>query len=138
MTALTIDHLVVPVPARPARDAAVIPFPAARAAAPARGRSRLHITRRGRLTLTVVVVLAVTLVAATALAPAPSSPGAPARTVATTEVVVTPGATLWDIAASVATPGADVRDVIADIRELNGLESSGLVAGQELVVPVAA
>lgn len=144
MSALTIDHVVpVRVPSRPTRTAVVIPFPTLPARRRTAARSRLHVTRRGRLTVTVMVVLAVSVAAAVVLTPvAPSASqgraGGPVSTSpATTEVVVTPGETLWGIAEALAAPGEDVRDVIADIREMNGLESSGLVVGQELVVPAA-
>ena len=141
MSAVTIDHLLAPVRVRPARPAVVIPFPAgAREAVPAAG-PRLRITRRGRLVVTVAVVLAVSAVAVTALVPAPSGgAGAGRAPVAMQElqhVVVTPGDTLWEIASSLSAPGQDVRDLIADIRELNGLETSGVVAGQELLIPAA-
>ena len=145
MSALTIDHVVLPVrvPPRPVRPAVVIPFPARSARGRTASPSRVRITRRGRLTLTVMAVLAVCVAAVAVLAPA-ATPASQATTGATgttgtavTEVVVTPGVTLWEIAAAVAGPGQDVRDVIAEIREMNDLESSGVVAGQELVVPAA-
>lgn len=144
MSALTIDHVVLPVrvPSRPRRTAVVIPFPTPSTRART-APSRLHITRRGRLTLTVMVVLAVSVATVALLAPAVTSASAgttgTALTTGTamTELVVTPGETLWGIAAAVTAPGEDVRDVMAEIREINDLESSGLVAGQELVVPAA-
>ena len=41
----------------------------------------------------------------------------------------------WQIAASVARPGQDVRDVVVEVQKLNGMSDSSLVAGEELVVP---
>jgi LysM repeat protein len=55
--------------------------------------------------------------------------------VATEQVKVHSGQTLWGIAAASAPADADVRDVIIDIRELNGLETSAVFAGQQLTVP---
>lgn len=139
MSALTIDHVVLPVrvPPRPACSGVVIPFPALSPRGRTASPSHLRVTRRGRLTLTVMVVLAVSVAAVAVLAPAATPASQTTTGSATTEVVVTPGDTLWEIAAAVAAPGQDVRDVIADIREMNDLESSGVVAGQELVVPAA-
>lgn len=55
----------------------------------------------------------------------------------TTQVVVTGGESLWTIAAGIAAPGQDVRDVVAQIVELNSLEGEIVVAGQQLVVPAS-
>lgn len=104
---------------------------------PAMGASqpRLRITRRGRLVVTALaVLLAVALVVtAYALRSAPAS--AVVRPVQPVEqITVLPGQTLWGIAAPRAAAG-DVRDVIAQIRELNGLTDSRILAGQELLVP---
>ncbi len=49
--------------------------------------------------------------------------------------IVQPGDTLWDIAAGVTSAGDDVREVVARIKEANGLESSVIVPGQGLLVP---
>jgi len=48
---------------------------------------------------------------------------------------VQPGDTLWRIAADAAVPGEDVRDVIVELQELNGLPRAELTAGQRLVLP---
>jgi len=53
-----------------------------------------------------------------------------------TIVTVAPGETLWSIAAETS-EGGDVRDVMAEIEELNALETPVLQAGQRLRVPVA-
>lgn len=50
-------------------------------------------------------------------------------------VRVQPGETLTHLAARVA-PGAPVAEVAARIRELNGLDSAALAAGQTLIAPV--
>jgi len=46
-----------------------------------------------------------------------------------------PGDTLWSIAKAV-NPGVDNRDVVQEIEKLNGMESSRIVAGQVLLVPI--
>lgn len=62
--------------------------------------------------------------------------GAPGEPVEVRVHVVTAGETLWGHAQRLADPGEDVRDVVARIAELNGLGSSGLQAGQRLLLPV--
>lgn len=123
------DHLqlVGPgfVPAAPERPA---PAPAARPA--------VRLTARGRLVRSVLV-----LTASVGLAVAGGSwlGGAVAGTESYTgpveRVSVGAGDTLWAIAASTASEGRDVRDVVDDILELNGLPSGDLLVGQQLVVP---
>lgn len=54
---------------------------------------------------------------------------------ATAVVQVAAGDTLWGIASGLAQPHEDVRELIYQIQELNGLASSELAAGQRLVVP---
>jgi LysM repeat protein len=55
---------------------------------------------------------------------------------ATETVVVDQGDTLWGIASRAGGPG-ETRDVMYEIEQLNHLDSSALVEGQELVVPVS-
>ncbi|HEX5535251.1 MAG TPA: LysM peptidoglycan-binding domain-containing protein [Actinomycetales bacterium] len=94
----------------------------------------LRLTRRGRLVITLFVaaLLAVgaLLGAQTALA------GSSVETPAVETLTVAPGDTLWSIASSVSDEG-DVRDTIAEIRDLNALRSSELLVGQELLVPTS-
>ena len=54
----------------------------------------------------------------------------------TADYRVRSGDTLWAIAEVVAEEGADIRGVIAEIRDLNELDSSLIVPGQTLLVPV--
>ena len=99
------------------------------------GRSRqagapsLRMTRRGRLVVLALALLVVLLpgawrAMATAQVEGPT----------TVAITVQPGDTLWGIAAEID-PGADPRALIAEIREMNALTQSGLVPGQELVIP---
>jgi len=53
----------------------------------------------------------------------------------TATMVVQSGDSLWSIASSIAEPGEDLGPVMSEIRELNGLETAHIAAGQELVVP---
>jgi hypothetical protein len=101
----------------------------------------LTLTRRGRLVLVglpvltgaaaLVVLAVVFLVPATAKATSEPVPGA-----GTEITTVLPGQSLWEIAVA-ADPQRDPRDVIDDIVELNGLDSSVLVAGRHLEIPAA-
>ena len=88
---------------------------------------------RGRLVVwRVGVVLAVALGGATASAQADG----PSRATEVERVVVAPGQTMWEIAAALAHPGEDVRDVVQELVTLNELSTAGLMAGQTIVVPV--
>jgi cell division protein YceG involved in septum cleavage len=50
------------------------------------------------------------------------------------QVVVTPGESLWSIAALLAGQG-DIASVVADIVEVNQLKSADVAAGSKLLVP---
>ena len=112
---------------------AFAPLAARPAARPAAGRLRL--TRRGRLVL-VLVAMALLFVAASV-----GRAGSEAATVSDTgpslqQVTVQPGETLWAVAQRIA-PDNDPREVIAQIRRINDLETSTLQAGQQLLLPTA-
>jgi LysM domain len=97
----------------------------------------LHLTRRGRLTagtLLSVLVLAAVVPFSGVITSLRPELGPVTTRAETHEVTVLPGDTLWSIA-SATSPDGDPRDRIAEIRELNGLESSGVLAGQRLLVP---
>jgi Tfp pilus assembly protein FimV len=91
----------------------------------------LRLTRRGRavLTLLALVVLLGGLRGGQAIADGPS------RALEVTTYTVSAGETLWQIAADQAHPGEDVRDVIQELADLNGLPSTSLLAGQQLILP---
>ncbi len=93
---------------------------------------RLRLTRRGRA---VLVLLFVTLCfVAFSLGRTSSQASTTPIGPATRAVTVEPGQTLWQIAETVA-PGADPRDTVDRIRELNGMSSAPVRAGQRLIVP---
>lgn len=83
--------------------------------------------RRGVVSMMVVVLLA--LVAAAGIIG--SGLMAP---VETSTATVQAGQSLWDVAAATGAP--DVSKAVAQIVDLNGLDSSTIHPGQRLVVPV--
>jgi hypothetical protein len=98
------------------------------------GLGGLRLTARGRRVLMALValVLAVPALAWGAVAVA----DAPERAQEVRLETVAPGETLWEYARTVAGPGEDLRDVVAALRELNGLGSAELRVGQVLVLPL--
>jgi hypothetical protein len=107
------------------------------AAAPTRTapRGQVRLTRRGRLVVFLASLMLV-LGAALFLGATSVATGEKGTDQPTEKVMVGEGDTLWDIAAGLADDG-EVRAMMTTIRELNALDSSMLVAGQELFVPVA-
>ena len=81
----------------------------------------------------VAVLLMVTLMAFFLLL----ATGADAGTPSTEPIYyhVQAGDTLWGIAAQIAEPGQDVREVIHDVRRAHELSSSTLAVGQTLILP---
>jgi hypothetical protein len=98
-------------------------------------RPALRVTRRGRLVITSAMFAALAFAGVVGASSAVA--GHEVRPVPVRDVVVQPGDTLWAIAATGAQPGEDVRELVAEIVELNALESSAVYTGQQLVVPVA-
>lgn len=91
----------------------------------------LRITRRGRLLLTALVslpILAVSIFLATPGAQAGGDTG-----VAETYTVLS-GESMWDIAEYLA-PDTDPRMVIDTLMRVNGLTTTAVQPGQQLVVP---
>lgn len=98
----------------------------------------VRLTRRGRAVL--VLLLAGLLLAVFSIGQrdtqaasvvAQSGAAAPATT------TVQPGESLWSLAQRIA-PENDPREVIAQIRRLNDLETASLQVGQHLLLPTAA
>ncbi len=100
-------------------------------ARPASGSLRL--TARGRR---VVALLALLLVGIVSLVGGRAFADAPARALEVRTYSVASGDTLWALATTLAKPGEDVRDVVAEIIDLNDLAGAELTVGQRLVVPV--
>src|SRR4051812_40060941 len=94
---------------------------------------RLRLTCRARRLL-VVLALATAVAAVSWLGPLFGAGGGNLRLVGESSVVVQPGDTLWSIASSLDS-GGDVRAVVDEIQELNGLRTSALRPGQILLVP---
>jgi hypothetical protein len=103
----------------------------------ARTEPALRLTRRGR-TL-VVLLLAAVLFGAFSLGRSASQATGPGEATgpALVQTTVQPGESLWSVAQRIA-PDNDPREVIAQIRRINDLESSQLLVGQQLLLPVQA
>lgn len=112
--------LPLPLPVRRSAPAAVAPH------------APLRLTVRGKRVLAALLIVGAAALGSVGGAVLGSAEQLPA---AVTTVTVSSGDTLWSIAADAASPGADVRDVVAQIADLNGLQGSQLAAGQQLEVP---
>jgi LysM repeat protein len=98
----------------------------------------VRLTRRGRAVL--VLLLVGLLLAAFSLghdAPQAADVVSEGTRPAPAQTTVQPGESLWSVAQRIA-PDHDPRDVIAQIRRLNDLESSQLQVGQHLLLPTPA
>lgn len=98
----------------------------------------LHVTTRGYLLVLLALVLL--LLGAFAMGRSASSHAteqtAAAAVPALTQLTVQEGDTLWAIARRVA-PQRDPRDVVAQIRRLNHLQTAAVQVGRQLLLPVA-
>ena len=92
----------------------------------------LRLTRRGRVTM---FLLALGVGLAGMLGNQVANADAPAPAVPVTTYTVSAGETLWGIAAGLAGPGQDVRDVVDGLVALNDLPSVALAAGQQILLP---
>lgn len=113
--------------------------PNAERLAPAATRApRLRLTARGRRAVAALVLLPIGLaVGGLAVQPAfaaMSGSSASAATAGLDTVTVSAGDTLWQIAAEIAVD-RDVRDLVADLRAINGLDSAQVEPGQVLLLP---
>ncbi|WP_425954335.1 LysM peptidoglycan-binding domain-containing protein [Xylanimonas sp. McL0601] len=96
------------------------------------GLGGLRLTRRGRAVLIVLALLvALPLLGLGGRAIA----SAPGRPVEVTVHTVAPGETLWAFAREISRPGQDVRDVVAELRDLNELRTVALRVGQTILIP---
>jgi nucleoid-associated protein YgaU len=97
-------------------------------------RPPLRLTGRGRRLLLSLAVAAGVGTAALLHGMLAGQPAGGLHLAGETSVVVQPGDTLWSIASSIAGDG-DVRVVVAQLREVNGLHGSGLTPGEVLRLP---
>jgi hypothetical protein len=96
---------------------------------------RLRITRRGRAVLTVLIAAPLAIGAIVGGIGAVAADGTDsAGSTHYSYVTVHSGESLWQLAQQVA-PKADPRDVVAEISNLNGLESGVIQPGQHLAIP---
>lgn len=106
---------------------------AGRPVSSAAAREPLRLTARGRRVLIVLAFAAAVAIGGGLGVLFPAESTAPEQV---QDVVVSQGESLWAIATSTAAPGQDVREVVEQIRMLNDLDGSAVVAGQRLSVPV--
>lgn len=97
------------------------------------GLAGLRLTRRGRV---LVWVLALLVVATLSFSGGRALASTESSVTQTETVRVETGQTLWDFAAELAEPGEDVRDLVVLLKDLNGMGSARLIAGQSLELPV--
>lgn len=101
----------------------------------ARPAPRLRLTKRGRGVLTSLAAAPLVIAALLfALNGGMATASLEGSGTSFEYVTVEAGQSLWEVAESVA-PMADPRDVIADIMQLNRLQSADVLAGQQLAIP---
>lgn len=98
-----------------------------------------QLTRRGRLVraavlLAIIVTMALVVVGRLTGQPVQAGETVSDLVVPVHSVTVMEGDSLWGIAREVA-PAVDPREVVLEIREINGLSSSTIRPGQVLLVP---
>ncbi|KRF19782.1 hypothetical protein ASG90_20350 [Nocardioides sp. Soil797] len=96
---------------------------------------QLRLTRRGRVVVFVAAMLVV-MGAALFLGNTSMATNHSGTEQPTQAVVVESGDTLWSIAGEVAGDG-EVRDMVHAIKQLNALDSSVLMTGQTIFVPIS-
>jgi LysM repeat protein len=99
----------------------------------------VHLTRRGRLLRSTVLLAALLVGGLWAVGRLTGQPALALESVGpvavpTLRVTVEEGDSLWAIARQTS-PQSDPREVVLDIRELNGLTSNTIQPGQVLLVP---
>lgn len=91
-------------------------------------------TARRQLSVRLSVFLGAILTVFLLIGGAADAEGPPPPTI---EYVVSAGDTLWELAATRAGPDMDVRNLIAQIKDLSGIRSSTIYPGQILHIPEA-
>ncbi len=97
-------------------------------------RRPLRLTRRGRAVFATLAAAPLVAVLVLASVNAPASAGNEPGSASFDGVTVAPGESLWSIAERIA-PEADPREVVGELKSLNGLEDSAVLAGQTLAIP---
>ena len=96
-----------------------------------------RLTRRGRVLLLAALVAVLFGAFSLGRSASQAAPPSAAPVAEQQHVTVQQGDSLWTLARRIA-PDNDPREVVAMIRDLNGLSSARLRPGQQLVLPVAA
>jgi hypothetical protein len=99
--------------------------------------SRVRLTPRGRLLARLAVITSLSILLLSGFAAVTGATAGSSDTAIPTpyvKVSVKPGDTLWSIAESIA-PQGDRRSLVADIVDINHLESLELQAGQKIYIP---
>jgi hypothetical protein len=96
----------------------------------------VRLTRRGR-TLLLLLLVGLLLAAFSLGQEATQAAGPGSAAPVLEQTTVQPGESLWSVAQRIA-PENDPREVIAQLRRLNDLDSAQLQVGQHLLLPVAA
>ncbi|WP_307807331.1 LysM peptidoglycan-binding domain-containing protein [Naasia sp. SYSU D00948] len=98
-------------------------------------RRPLRLTHRGRAVFAGLAAAPLIAGLLFASVTAPASAGNEQRSgSAFATVTVTSGDSLWSIAERIA-PRADPRDVVAELKRLNALDDSAVLAGQTIAIP---
>jgi len=124
-------------PLRRYRSSVVTGHAGQSAAAPAEvvvTRGPLRLTRRGQLVLVALAAVVALAVAGFLMSRTGGAATQRPEPVGQRSIVVQPGQTLWSIAKDVA-PDRDIRQVIYEIRRINGLDSAMVRSGQTIVLP---
>jgi hypothetical protein len=99
--------------------------------------SRVRLTPRGRLLARLAVITSLSILLLSGFAAVTGATAGSSETAIPTpyvKVSVKPGDTLWSIAEAIA-PEGDRRSLVADIVDINHLESLELQAGQKIYIP---
>lgn len=95
----------------------------------------IRLTRRGRRVVAILALIPI-VVAFLLIGTHGAQASDSSIDQATMTVVVKPGQSLWDVATA-ARPNSDPRETIWIIQQLNGMSTSEVMAGQELIIPTS-
>ena len=97
-------------------------------------RKRYRIKSRTRFTIFIIVMILIAMSIIGYITGINTAHGSTMEQYATVEI--TNGDTLWSIADEYAPEGTDLREFIYEIKELNGLDTSNIMIGQVIRVPM--